>query len=190
MLATTNEEKELRREIYSLRRELRQDLREVRAFAKEEILAPKSALKKMTNVENYMRKKSVSKMNKEELQSTYRKLKYIRELNSSTLEGATRQVEHLGSIIPNINKLSKRQLDKLWSTYEKIVGGNTSLIDYKYDIYGGIVDVISNSNISSDELAIRVEQLYDKVHREGQVDEDDVKDETTKLILRSFKPIL
>lgn len=189
MLANTEDEKELRREIYSLRRELRQDLKKVRALSKDDILLPKTALKQMTKAEAVMRKKAVKYMELPQLQSVYRKLRHIREIKSSTYEGATSQVQHLVSIIPTIRNLSKPQLDKLWEAYDKLVGQNLILKDYKYQVYGSIIDVITNTRISAEELAIRVDELYDKATR-GVLDEKDYKDKTTKLLIQSFKPIL
>lgn len=189
MVANTSEEKELRREIYSLRRELRKDLKKVREFSKEDILAPKTALKHMAKAEAIMRKTSVSKMKPPQLNSMYRKLKHIRDLKSSTYEGAVRQVNNLVSIIPKIRNLTKEQLDKMWEAYDKLVGQNLLLKDYKYDVYDGVIDVITKTRISADDLAIRVDEIYDKATR-GVLDEKEYKDKTTKLLIQSFKPIL
>ena len=189
MVANTKDEKELRREIYSLRRELRQDLKKVRELSKEDVLLPKTALKQMAKAEAVMRKKSIKDMPLSQLQSMYRRLRHIRELKSSTYEGATGQVQHLVSIIPNIRNLSKPQLDKLWEAYDKLVGQNLLLKDYKYEVYGAIIDVITKTRISAEELAIRVDELYDKATR-GVLDEAEYKDKTTKLLIQSFKPIL
>ena len=189
MSASILEEVKLRREIYSLRRELRKDLKQVRKLSKQDILIPKTALKNMAKAESVMRKKSVSKMDLSQLQSVYRKLKHTRELKSSTYEGAKEQVNHLVDIIPKIRDLNRKQLDKLWEAYDKLVGQNLLLKDYKYEVYGGIIDVITNTRISADDLAMRVEELYDKKVR-GVLDETEYNDKTTKLLIQSFKPIL
>lgn len=189
MLAKDLNEKELRREIYALRRELRDDIREVRTLAKDDFLIPKTAIRQLEKVNKTMRTKAVSKMDKEELQGVYRKLSHIRELKSSTKLGAQQITQHLERIIPSIRKLTPTQTEKMWVAYDKLVSLTGLEHHLKYEVYGAIADTLTQSRISPEELAIKVEQLYNLARR-GKLKPDEYKDKTTKLLLQSFKTIL
>lgn len=180
---------QLRREIYSLRRGLRADIKEIKTEIGEDGIYPTWAIDQMRPVETLMRKKAVKYMKKGELQSIYRKLTHIRQLKTSKLEGVKSVAEHLKSNIPNITKLSNEQLKKLWASYGKLVGELKILKDYKYDVYTALADVATQAELSDEELAIRVESLYNKATR-GVLDDNETTDETDKILLRSFEPIL
>lgn len=182
-------EKELRREIYSLRRDLRTDIKEIKEATKNYSLYPTFAVDKMRELERIMRKKSVSRMNKGELQSIYRKLTHTRQMKTSKLEGVKSVAENLKSNIPNITKLTNEQLKKLWQSYGKLVGELKIFKDYKYEVYTALADVATKTKMSDEELAVRVESLYNKATR-GVLDDNEITDKTDKILLRSFDTIL
>ena len=181
--------KNLRREIYSLRRELREDISEIRAKAKTDILLPTYAIDRMRKVEAYMKKKSVAIMTERELLRTYRKLRHIRDLKTSTLSGAEKVVSNLVSVVPQIRELSDTQIKKLWSAYDKLVEQSRALSGYKYTVVNVLADVISKKRISVDDLASRVEEIY-LLATGGDKNAIKRTDKTTKLLIQSFKHLL
>lgn len=188
MLANPQDEKKLRRDIYALRRALRADIKDIRVLIKQDSITPDIAVRKMSKLEAQMREKSVSKMSKQELVSTYRQLKYIRGLKSSTVEGAKETASHYEDIAPKLKNLSKSQIKKFWDTYEHLTDISPLYKYMKYEIFSGLADVVAKMNLSSEELGQAIDQLYQK-SVEGELDNEPT-DKKTRLLLQSFKPIL
>ena len=99
-------EKELRKSIYDLRRELRADIKEIRGLAKSDPLIPTYALTYMTDIEKYMRNKAVKYMSFNELKNVYRELTYIRGLESSKVSSAISTGRRFEVLRPNLESLS------------------------------------------------------------------------------------
>lgn len=206
MLANQQDEKTLRRDIYALRRALRADISQVKAYIKEHKrltkniaktedmredyhIIPDVAVRKFKSIEKEMKANPVRYMDKKELLSTYRQLKYIRGLKSSNIEGAVIIAEHFKSIATPLSKLSDEKLEKFWDTYEHLLDISAIYKYMRYEIFTGLADVASKTNLNADELAQAIDNLYDKSVR-GELDINEDTDKTTKLLIQSFKPIL
>lgn len=180
-------EKNLRRDIYALRRELKYDIRDVREAHKKDFLIPDYAVKHMTDLNRIFRNKSVRAMDYTELLKVYRKMLNIRGLKSSTLEGATNARNSLINAIPKLSELNEKQADKMWSAYERLVEQNAALSQYKYDIYNAIADVaLQVKNLSVDDIASKVDEIY-ILARGGELQQNGRTDKVTKLLIQSFK---
>lgn len=185
---TEVEIKELRREIYSLRKIIRSDIRQVKNAAKDNHLIPQSAINQMRKLEQKMRQTAVSKMTGTQLRSTYRGLMHIHGLKSGTLEGATKVAERLQGLLSQAQQLTPQQLRKTWEVYHKLVEQSAIFQKYKYEILEVVPDVVTKTRLSADELAIRIEKLYDQTVR-GVVDEKQYKSKTSKMLLQNFGDI-
>ena len=206
MLANTQDEKTLRRDVYALRRALRADVAEVKAYIKERKrltkniaktedmredyhIIPDVAVRRLKNLEKEMKANPVKYMTKKELLSTYRQLKYIRGLKTSTLEGSKEVAKHFNSIATSLSKLSDEHLKKFWDTYEHLTDISPLYKHMRYEIFSGLADIVGKTNMTAEELGEAIDKLYDKSVR-GELDLNEDTDKTTKLLLQSFKPIL
>lgn len=206
MLANPQDEKTLRRDIYALRRALREDISQVDEYINErkrltkniaktedmrEVyhIVPDIAIRKFRAIEKDMKKNPVKYMDKKDLLSTYRQLKYIRGLKSSTLEGSKDIAKHFNSIATPLSKLSPEHIKKFWDTYEHLLDRAKLYRYIKYDIFTGLANVVGKINMSAKELGAAIDQLYDKSVR-GELNIDENTDETTKLLFHSFESIL
>ena len=179
--------KDLRNEIYALRRSLQKDLREVREARKDDELISKRALESYAKATRITKTKSVRDMDKGELQSLRRQLQHIRELKSSTLSGAIEQKTRLIKLVPNITNLSKTQQEKVWSIYSKITEDKIPLKDYKYSLYGAISDLVENTKMSEEALVKNIDTIFDKIYEsDGDIDEDELQSKTEKKVLQYF----
>ena len=188
MIGSPQDDKILRRDVYALRRELRKDIKEIRAEIKADPITPDIAVRKMAKLEKQMKEKAVSKMSPKELRSTYRQLKYIRGLKTSTVSGAKETASHYEDIAPKLKNLSKTQIKKFWDTYEHLTDISPLYKYMKYEIFSGLADVVTKMNLSAEELGQAIDQLYQK-SVEGELDNEPT-DKKTLLLLQSFKPIL
>lgn len=188
MLGSPQDDKILRREIYSLRRELRKDIKEIRAEIKADPITPDIAVRKMAKLEKQMKEKAISKMTSKELKSTYRQLKYIRGLKTSTVSGAKETASHYEDIAPKLKKLSKAHIKKFWDTYEHLTDISPLYKYMKYEIFSGLADVVTKMDMTAEELGQAIDQLYQK-SVEGEL-ENEQPDKKTLLLIQSFKTIL
>lgn len=155
---------ELRKEIYNLRRDLRQRLGEVRAEAKtsptfyhesadtdrkiEKKIIARSALEHFKEAEKTMRKTAVRDMDTKQLRNMYRDLKYIAGLKSSTLEGATITASRYDPFAKTMESLSEDMRNLVWDVYSKLYAERgTGLERYKYEIFeSGLTQEITPAN--------------------------------------------
>ena len=132
-LSSTLSDKELRQEIYKLRRELRADIGEIKNEIKTDKSIPTYAVNDFKEAEKSMRQKSVRSMGRKDLVSTYRNLTYIRNLKSSTLEGARDVIDSLETVKNRIKLMgdvnqplsnlleqsSKSTTEKFWDIFKR-----------------------------------------------------------------------
>ena len=135
MKATELNDKELRREIYALRRALRTDIKEVRDISKSSPTIPTYAISHLSKAENEMRTKSVKKREGAELLSIYRQLKYTRGLKSSTLEGALETAEKFEPIAEHLKSLSQEKRQEFWDIYGELYKHSSTLERFKYELF-------------------------------------------------------
>lgn len=176
------DEKQLRKEIYNLRKNLRQDIKAVRgdfrtatSYAKElknvdkevEITSyPTYALDDMRKLEKLFRQKAVRYMDKKELQDTYRDLRYIRNLKSSTVEGAREVFENFQPIADKLGKLDEKERKAFWDIY-KYARENKGLLEhFKYQLFNELVDSKAYVELKGNEEGIRslAEKIQEKFH--------------------------
>lgn len=159
--------KELRKEIYSLRRQLRTNLKGVRELQKFSPLVPRYATNKMKELEKQMRQTSVRKMEEKELRNLYRDLNYISGLKSSTPAGAMETAERFEPLRQRLNNFSESLRDKFWRIYGKIYESSNGTIDkFKYTIFeSDLIDEISSAT-DEDELVQRIIEEYDETYKE------------------------
>lgn len=177
-LSSNLSDKELRQEIYKLRRELRVDIGEIKNEIKTDKSIPTYAVDDFRKAEKYMREKSVRSMGRRELVSTYRNLTYIRNLKSSTLEGARDVIDNLETVKNRIKLMgdvnqplsnlleqsSKSTNEKFWDIFKRTFDGRADLRErYKYEIWNSIADYMEEGGTNSEEFSSMVEALYDKV---------------------------
>lgn len=174
-------DKELRQEIYKLRRELRADMQDIRQALKSERNLPDYALRDFREAEKSMREKSVSKQDRKELQSTYRNLQYIRGLKSSKAENLQDVYNKVTKRIDDVSKINNADLnyflqhaDKdvvkmFWDIYKGTFEGASGIREnFKYELFGTIVDYIESGGLNEKYFALVVEALY----RDTQLDSD------------------
>lgn len=160
-------DKELRREIYSLRRTLKEDIKAVREASKLDPTIPRDAVKQYREIDKYMKANPVSKMGLKELKSTYRQLGYIRELKSSTLEGAEKTADTFYPIKEFLDTLSPKLRDTFWDYYGKAYKENPFLENFKYEIMETAKDImISGEELTSDNFAITLEKMFNLTQRQ------------------------
>lgn len=171
MKATELNDKELRREIYALRRALRTDIKEVKDISTVSSTIPTYATSHMTKAEEEMRLKSIRKREGAELLSIYRELKYIRGLKTSTLEGALEVAEKFEPLAKELRTLSEVKRKEFWDIYKKMYEENPLYEKFKYDIFQ-INDEIFQGNsanvedVLEDETIIKDKIDFDKVDKD------------------------
>lgn len=158
-------DKELRQEIYKLRRELRADMREIRELLKSERNLPDYALRDFREAEKSMREKSVSKQDRKELQRTYRNLQYIRGLKSSKAQNLNEIYNnlkiHIDKIDTNLKNVDQNTVNKFWDIYKKVFEGASGIREnFKYEIFSTISDFMISGGESPEEFALKIEDLY------------------------------
>lgn len=177
-LSSNLSDKELRQEIYKLRRELRVDIGEIKREIKTDKTIPTYAVNDFKEAEKSMRAKSVRSMGRKDLVSTYRNLTYIRNLKSSTLEGARDVIDSLETVKNRIKLMgdvnqplsnlleqsSKSTTEKFWDIFKRTFDGRADLRErYKYEIWNSIADYMEQGGTNNEEFSSMVEALYDKV---------------------------
>lgn len=168
-------DKELRQEIYKLRRDLREDLREVKEFSKAEVILPTYAVDHFKKAEKSMREKSVRSMDRKELESVYRQLHYIRGLKSSTVQGGLDAIATLESAKNRVaeikdenlkymlSKLDRTELDQFWKIYGKVFEGGDLAEQFKYEIWNTIIDYMEGGRFDEGTFAKKISDLYESV---------------------------
>lgn len=166
-------DKELRQEIYKLRRDLREDLREVKEFSKTEVVLPTYAIDNFKKAEKSMREKSVRSMDRKELESVYRQLSYVRNLKSSTVQGGLDTIATLESAKNRVaelkdvdlkhmlSELDSTALDQFWKIYGKAFEKSRDLQErFKYELWNTIIDYMESGNIDEGVFATKISNLY------------------------------
>lgn len=174
MLSHEQNDKILRRDIYTLRRALRKDIKEVKELSKDDPLIPTDAISQMREIEKKNKVKSVAKQNTKELLSTYRQLKYIRDLKSSTPSGAIRISETFQPIRERLSRYSKDKQNEFWNIYGDLYKHYSGFEKYKYEIIE-YVDELFDTEYSEDILN-EIRTLYDTIleHSGGRRSERDI----------------
>jgi hypothetical protein len=156
-------DEELRREIYSLRRTLKEDIRAVREASKLDPTIPRDAINQYKKISKLMKEKSVRSMDTRDLKSTYRQLGYIRGLKSSTLEGAEKTAETFYPIKQFLDVLSPTLRDEFWDYYGKAYKENPFLEKFKYEIMEISKDImISGRQLTPKLLTELLQIMVDK----------------------------
>lgn len=139
-------EKELRKEVYRLRRELRSSVKEVRELSRTSTTIPTYAIDKLKELERSYRQKSVKRMTKPELVSNYRALEYIRGLKSSTVSGAIEVGRKFEPFKEELNKLSKSERDLFWDVYQRFYSETRGTAErFKYEVFdSGVLTSVVN----------------------------------------------
>lgn len=167
MLAPDLSLKEMRQEIYRLRRELRADLKEVRELSRTSSLTiPQDALKHMRDLEKRTTKSkggtAVSHMGERELRNLYRDLEYVRGLKSSTPEGASKSAITWQPVKEFLDSTTEETRDKFWEVYNKLVSNRYLEEKFKYEIFEILRQQTEYGNLSDiDESAMA--QLVSKL---------------------------
>lgn len=152
MKAVELNDKELRREIYALRRALRIDIKEVKKASKVVTEIPTYAATHLAKAEKEMKAKSVCKREGAELSSIYRELKYIRGLKSSTLEGAIETAEKFEPIAKELKTLSEEKRKEFWDIYKKMYEDNPLYEKFKYEIFQINDEIFQGSSANLDDI--------------------------------------
>lgn len=155
-------DKEIRKEIYDLRRELRADISEVNRLRNTSDSAiPTYATDRMKVLEREMREKSVKNMSRNELENVYRDLKYVRGLKSSTVEGAIKTGRTIEPLKEKLKTLSPDLQKNFWAIYSKLYGDTATEIDrFKYVIFeSDLVDSIYQG-MDVDDFTNTIEKLF------------------------------
>ena len=125
----------LRKEVFALRRELNKQIKEVREYSRQETTAPRQALKQVTELNKMLRQKSITARDYRGLTTIRRKIQHIMQMKTSTLKGAKETSEHLKKLIPNLNKLNRSTIDKMFEVYDKLTEMHGSMVNFKYELY-------------------------------------------------------
>lgn len=161
MLSHDQNDKNLRRDIYALRRALRKDIKEIKELSKDDPLIPTDATSQMKALEKKMRIKAVAKQNTKELLSTYRQLKYIRDLKSSTPSGAIRISETFQPLRERLSRYSKDKQNEFWSIYGGLYKHYSGFEKYKYEIIEYVDELFGTEY--SDDILDEIRTLYDTI---------------------------
>lgn len=161
MLSHEQNDKSLRRDIYTLRRALRKDIKEVKELSKDDPLIPTDAISQMKELEKKMRVNSVVKQDTKELLSTYRQLKYIRDLKSSTPSGAIRISETFQPIRERLSRYSKDKQNEFWTIYGDLYKHYSGFEKYKYEIIEYVDELFGTEY--SDDILDEIRTLYDTI---------------------------
>lgn len=149
-------EKELRKEIYRLRRELRASVKEVRELSRTSNLIPTYSVSKMRELERRYRSKSVSNMTKAELVSNFRALEYIQGLKSSTVSGALEIAHKFEPFKNELNELPESDRKAFWDAYQRFYNETRGTAErFKYELFDTsvlrtITNRIRNGETASD----------------------------------------
>lgn len=155
------DEKMLRQAIYDLRRELREDIKEVKEYSKTSFV-PLDAVLAMKDIEDYMVRKPVKSMDIKDLRKTYKELDYIRGLRSSTLEGAkSTGTIYMDDLKKRLLELSKNEQEEFWKMYAQVKRDIPISELFKYDIIKTLDDVyIQNGVRDSRGLTQTIEDMF------------------------------
>lgn len=159
-------DKQLKKEIFKLRKQLRQDIKEVRLLAKTNSLIPTTAIKKMSALEKTMRDTAVSNMTPKQLRNLYRDLRYVRDLKSSTPHGAETTAQRFSPLEAKLKSLSPRTRRAFWEVYSKLYEETNGQIEqFKYALFeSDLIDNISSGQ--SSKLAIKIEDMFNELFKE------------------------
>lgn len=168
---------QLKKEIYKLRRELRDDMSKIRSALKSTPNIPTDALKKMQDIEKTFRVKSIKDMEKKELQSVYRQLRYIRGLRTSKLGGAVETMVRFSPIKEKLDSLSKEKRDEFWGIYGALYSEFSGMSKYKYEILQTIDRKFGDED--SEDIFTSIYSLYTSILEKY---DGDISDEELKLL--------
>lgn len=127
-------DKALRHEIYAVRRELREDLKQVREIAKNQPHFPRYSLQHMSKLEKQMRDVAVRDMSTTQLRTLYRDLNYIKSLKSSSVKGVTSMSFALEPIKEDLKTFSKTKQKEFWDMYGRLYQVYSESSRFKYEI--------------------------------------------------------
>lgn len=155
------DEKMLRQAIYDLRRELREDIKEVKEYSKTSFV-PLDAVLSMREIEDYMVRKPVKSMDIKDLRKTYKELDYIRGLKSSTLEGAKATgTIYMDDLKKRLLELPKNEQEEFWKMYGQVKRDIPISELFKYDIIKTLDDVYIKSGVrDSRGLTQTIEDMF------------------------------
>lgn len=159
-------DKELRQDIYKMRREVEANIKGVKELQKSEssLAVPTDAIQQYAKLNRLMRNKSVRRMDRDELISVRRQLAYIKGLKSSTVEGAKKTAVKFEPLNHKLKSLSPSLQDKFWEVYRKAYSDTKGQLEnFKYEIFeSDLIDTI-NSGTDTGELAQKIADKFREV---------------------------
>lgn len=138
ILSHNKSDKELRKDINELRKELREDIRGVENYIKSlqpSEFMPKVAVNKFHELDKTIKEKGISNMSTEELKTVYRDLEYIRTLKTSTVEGAIKSKQLWQPIEEKLANFGKREKRRFFKAYDKLYEEIPVVMQFKYQLF-------------------------------------------------------
>lgn len=138
ILSHNKSDKELRKDINDLRKELREDIKGVENYIKSlqpSEFMPKVAVNKFHELDKTIKEKGISNMSTEELKTVYRDLEYIRTLKTSTVEGAIKSKQLWQPIEEKLSTFGKREKRRFFKAYDKLYEEIPVVMQFKYQLF-------------------------------------------------------
>lgn len=171
-------DKEMRKEIYKLRRELKAEAKQIKELAQTDKLIPLTGTDQLKQFEKELRKgKSVKNQDTKELRKTLRQLRYINDLETSHLSGAVKGGKRFEPIRQTVEQLNEEQKKEFWQTYKELYREGPIYERFRYELYE-IMDREWNKfdGLSPDQLVTAIKDLRDRIIDEfgGGLNNEDV----------------
>lgn len=158
-------DKEIRKEIYKLRRELKKEAKDLINLAEVDKLIPLTAVEQLNQFEEELRKgKSVKRQDTKELRKTLRQIRYINNLESSHVDGAIKGGRRFEPIRQTVEQLNEEQKKEFWQVYKDLYKEGPIYERFRYEIYE-IMDKSWNAEYSAspEQLVTAIKDLRDAV---------------------------
>lgn len=185
--------KELRKETYKLRRELREDIKAVKELSKTAPFIPQYAVDLYKNVAKTMREKAIKYMTDSEVRNIYRDLKYISSLKSSTPEGAfdtaVKYEKNIGSFVKGLSEDERKEFFKFYDKAYGLLTRQTAEL-FKYEIFDTMKVIYESKSLTPEEFAEILEEKYKniemKITQEGGYINDAQREYQINILFTDF----
>lgn len=171
-------DKEMRKEIYKLRRELKAEAKQIKELAKTDKLIPLTGTDQLKQFEKELRKgKSVRRQDTKELRKSLRQIRYINDLETSHVDGAIKGGRRFEPIRKTVEQLNEEQKKEFWQTYKELYREGPIYERFRYELYE-IMDREWNKfdGLSPEQLVTAIKDLRDRIIDEfgGGLNNEDI----------------
>lgn len=161
MKASNLNANELAKDIRRIEKNLKQRVAHIEAHEDLPQFGAESFRKFEDRLHRKLDGKPLSSLTEEELRSLHRDIRYINDLKSTSIRGAEIARDKYLPIKERLEALSPELRDRFREAYNKLVGENKLLEQFKYDIMGVDIDMIYGGS-QADDIYFTIREVVDK----------------------------